>query len=76
MFYCCIFSKFNRVLPLPSQTWRDLFNNWSCCSSSYSQGKKTTPGWHTLINGNKFYFIAFTPHLKSEIQSCNYYKLF
>lgn len=33
-------AKFNRILPLPSQTWRELFNNWSCCS--HKNGNKTT----------------------------------
>ena len=34
--------KFNRILPLPSQTWRDLFNNWSCCShKNGTKGHKT-----------------------------------
>nr|XP_002130581.1 E3 ubiquitin-protein ligase E3D isoform X1 [Ciona intestinalis] len=44
--------KFNRVLPLPSQSWRDLFNNWSCCSHSHKQKesnkeKVTTPAFVT-----------------------------
>ncbi|XP_076820487.1 E3 ubiquitin-protein ligase E3D-like isoform X1 [Clavelina lepadiformis] len=38
--------KFSRVLPLPSQTWRDLFNNWSCCSQPFTEDK-VTPAYVT-----------------------------
>jgi len=36
---------FSRVLPLPSQSWTELINNWSCCSKDDDEctsGKKNT----------------------------------
>ena len=42
-----VFREFNRVLPLPSQAWTDMYNMWSCCSHNHSEngdGKKTKTG--------------------------------
>nr|CAB3267461.1 E3 ubiquitin-protein ligase E3D [Phallusia mammillata] len=44
--------KFNRVLPLPSQSWRELFNHWSCCSHKTDKESDSSKNIMNMVRHN------------------------